>query len=122
MVLGMNKNDFKLIGIIIIIVCVLFIFHFFNKEKANNALVYHGSDLVLTINLNVDNNYVVQGDNGEVVIEVKDKKIKVVSENSPYHLCSKQGYISNTNESIICLPNRIIIELPKDNNIDTEVR
>lgn len=117
----MNKNDFKMILIVTLVICVLFIIYFFNKEEANTALVYHGSDLILTIDLNIDNKYVVQGDNGEVVIIVSNKKIKVENENSPYHLCSKQGYISKTGESIVCLPNKIIIELP-NNDIDTEVK
>ena len=118
----MNKNDFKLIIIIILIVGILLLFRFINKQQANTAIVYHGSEIVLKIDLNIDNEYIVNGDNGDVVIKVLDKKIKVLQENSPYHLCSKQGYISNSGESIICLPNRIIIELPKNDDVDTEVK
>lgn len=118
----MNKNDFKLIMVVILIVSFLFLVRFINKKQSNTALVYHGSEIVLKIDLNINNEYTVIGDNGDVVIKVLDKKIKVVKENSPYHLCSKQGYISNSGESIICLPNRIIIELPKNDDIDTEVK
>ena len=118
----MNKNDFKLIVVIVLIVGVLFLFRLINEHKANTALVYHGSEVILKIDLNINNEYTVNGDNGNVVIKVLDKKIKVVEENSPYHLCSKQGYISNSGESIICLPNRIIIELPKNDDVDVEVK
>lgn len=117
----MNKNDFKMISIVIIVIGILFLLYFINSKKASNALVYYGSDIILTIDLNIDKEYIVQGDNGEVKIEVKNKQIRVNEENSPYHLCSKQGYISKTGESIICLPNKIIIELPND-EIDTEVK
>ena len=118
----MNKNDLKLITIVLIIIVILFLIYFLTNEKSNKALVYHGNNLILTIDLSIDKEYIVKGDNGDVVIKVSDNKIKVEEENSPYHLCSKQGYISNTNESIICLPNRIIIELPKDDSIETEVK
>ena len=118
----MNKNDLKMILIVMLIIGILFLVYFFNKKEANEALVYHGTDLILTIDLNIDKEYVVQGDNGNVVIKVLDKKIKVKEENSPYHLCSKQGYISNSGESIVCLPNKIIIELPSNDGIDTEVK
>ena len=118
--LNMNKNDIRLIVVILLITCIFFIIQFSHK-KADIAYVYHNSDIILTIDLNIDNNYTVMGDNGEVKISVKDHKIKVDSENSPYHLCSKQGYISKKGESIVCLPNRIIIELP-NNDIDTEVK
>jgi len=118
----MNKNDFKLIIVIILIVGILFLFRFINKKQATTALVYHGSEVILKIDLNINGEYIVDGDNGDVTIKVLDKKIKVLQENSPYHLCSKQGYISNSGESIICLPNRIIIELPKNDDVDTEVK
>lgn len=116
----MNKNDVKLIIIIIIIAIIIFVGFFINKKTANVANVYHGNDLILSIDLSIDKTYEVMGENGKVVIEVLNNKIRVVEENSPYHLCSKQGFISNTGQSIICLPNRIIIELP-DDSIDTEV-
>ena len=118
----MNKNDFKLIIIILLVASIFLIFRLVNSEKANLAFVYHGNELILTIDLNINNEYIVSGDNGDVLIKVLDNKIKVESENSPYHLCSKQGFISNSGESIVCLPNKIIIELPSNDSIDTEVR
>lgn len=117
----MNKTDIKLIIVILIIVIILIIVQLLNKTKANVALVYYESDIILTIDLSIDKEYTVKGANGDVIIQVLDNKIKVKEENSNYHLCSKQGYISNSNESIVCLPNKIIIELP-NSDIDTEVR
>ncbi len=116
----MNKNDIRMLIIVVIVIILLFGINMF-KKPSSYALVYHGSDVILNIDLNIDREYVVNGDNGEVVIVVKDHKIKVTNENSPYHLCSKQGYISKKGESIICLPNRIVIELPLD-DIDVEVK
>ena len=56
--------------------------------------------------------------NNDVRIKVKNKKIKVLKEDSPLHLCSKQGYISKSYESIICLPNKIVIKLENNSDID----
>lgn len=116
----MNKNDIKLIIIVLVVIAILFIIYFLNNNKANMAYVYYENDLILTIDLNIDNIYEVDGENGTVKIEVLNNQIRVVEENSPRHLCSKQGFISNSGQSIICLPNKIIIELP-NNEIDTEV-
>lgn len=118
----MNKNDIKLIIIILIIVVICFIFYFMNNKQANKALVYYESDVILEIDLSKNDTYEVMGENGKVIIEVNNNQIRVKEENSPYHLCQKQGYISNTNETLICLPNKIIIELPGEDNIDTEVK
>ena len=117
----MNKNDFKLILIISIIIVISFIFIYKPKKQATIANVYYKSELVLVIDLNINKIYEVNGDNGIVKIEVNNKKIRVIEETSNYNLCSKQGYIENEGESIICLPNKIIIELPS-NEIDVEVK
>lgn len=118
----MNKNDFILIFIVLIIALFLF-FNYLSDKQGNKAFVYHENDLILTINLNIDDTYEVMGDNGKVIIKVNDNKIKVDEETSLYHLCSKQGYISKPKEAIICLPNKIIIEIPNNSNdIDTEVK
>lgn len=114
----MNKKDFILIFIVILIALILILI--VNKKQANIAYVYYDNDLILEIDLKKDDTYKVNGYNGEVIIEVKENKIRVNEENSPYHLCSKQGYISKQGESIVCLPNKIIIKLP-NNDIDTEV-
>ena len=118
----MNKNDIKLIIIVLLITISLFSLSLFQKKSsiARKANVYYANDLILEIDLNINKTYEVEGDNGKVVIEVLDNQIRVVEENSPYHLCSKQGFISNSGQSIICLPNKIIIELP-NNELDTEV-
>lgn len=110
----MNKSDIKLVLVLLIVsIMGVVVFKLFGKNGLS-ALVYHDGELIKTIDLSIDNKYVVNGDNGDVVIVVNDGKIKVDSENSPLHLCSRQGYISNTYESIICLPNKIVINISGD--------
>lgn len=115
----MNKNDIKLIIVILFFIILLFSLTLIRK-KANIANVYYENKLILEIDLSINKTYEVSGDNGKVVIEVLNNQIRVVEENSPYQICSKQGFVSKSGESIICLPNKIIIELPSD-ELDTEV-
>ena len=115
----MNKNDIKLVVIVLIVIVLLFSLTLFRK-KANIANVYYENDLILEIDLSINKTYEVDGYNGKVKIEVLNNQIRVVEENSTYHLCSKQGCVSKSGESIICLPNKIIIELPSD-ELDAEV-
>ena len=117
----MNKNDIKLIIALIIIILVCFIVYFLTKTPATTAKVYYENDLLLTIDLNINNIYTVSGKNGNVIIEVKDKQIRVKEENSPYHICSKQGFISNSNQTLVCLPNKIIVTIGGD-SIDAQVK
>ena len=63
---------------------------------------------------------------GEVQIEIKDDAVRVEKENSPYHLCSIQGWVSDTGRPIICLPNELVVQIEAkeatDNGVDTVIQ
>lgn len=118
----MNKSDIKLIVIISFISIFLLLIINLTKKDSNKALVYYNDKVIKEIDLNIDGNYEVEGYNGKVIIEVKNNKIRVVEENSEKKLCSKQGYISESYESIVCLPNKIVITISSSNEIDTIIR
>lgn len=113
----MKINDIILIIVLLLISCLIFS----KKENGNQALVYYENDLILKIDLSQDNEYDVNGYNGNVHIIVKDNKIKVEEENSPKHICSKQGFISSSNETIVCLPNKIVIKIDSEDKLDTVI-
>lgn len=118
---SMNKSDIKLVVFLLIISIIgIICFKLFSK-KGDVAYIYHDGNLVLTIDLGIDNDYVVNGDLGDVFIVVLGGKIKVEDETSPLHLCSLQGFIDSGSESIVCLPNKVVINIG-NNLYDAVVR
>lgn len=121
----MNKND--IIFSVSIFLIAIGIFLYYNLKEKDNlkiANVFYQNEKLLSINLdeNENNSYIVKGYNGDVKIVTSNGKVKVESENSPLHLCSKQGYISKSYESIICLPNKIVIKIEDSSDLDAIVR
>jgi len=57
---------------------------------------------------------------GYNLIEVGDGKVRVIEADCPDKLDVKQGYISNPGEVIVCLPNRLVIEI-KGDSIDEDL-
>ena len=108
----MNKNDIKLVLVLILVLLIFFLFKINNDSKKNIAKVYYADELIKVISLDKNGKYTVLGDNGEVIIEVKDKKIRVIEEKSLKNLCSKQGY----GDIIVCLPNKIVIKVESDDD------
>ena len=105
----MNKADKIFIGIVIVVVCLLYI------PSLWNAYQNQGKPKTAV------KTYVVQGSLGDVDIEVKDQKVRVEKENSPYHLCSIQGWVSDANTPIVCLPNNIVVVIEtKDSQDDLD--
>lgn len=117
----MNSRDIKLIGGLILLVLVMFgLVSFTKKTGLKKANVYYQNDLILSVLLypNKQETHVVKGYNGEVVIEIDNERIRVKEETSPLHLCSKQGWIKEAYETIICLPNKIVIEIEATTDLD----
>lgn len=109
----MNRYDKALIIFILISSVVLYgSMEWFVRASTNDkvvAVVSYREEEVLRIDMSVDDTYVVEGTLGDVVIEVKDKALRVEKETSPYHICSIQGWVEFANVPIVCLPNHIVI-------------
>lgn len=119
----MNKADKILIFSLILISVIAIVLLNINKNNGKKANVYYDNELILTIDLTKKEKqtFNVKGYNGDVHILVNNGKIKVDQEKSPLNLCSKQGYISSSYETIVCLPNKIVIKITDKEKIDTIV-
>ena len=71
----MNKNDIKLIIILIGIMVIIFMVIRFSSKDGNIAEVFYEDEVILKIDLSKDGEYTVNGLLGDVVLEVKDNKI-----------------------------------------------
>ena len=119
-----NRNDIILIISLLLILIIICVIVMLFKKDGSIAKVYYDNILVLTIPLDTKeiNSYTVMWFNGEVVIFAGQGKIKVDEENSPLHLCSKQGFVSSTTDTIVCLPNKIVIKIENDEVLDGVVK
>lgn len=118
----LTKADRILIVILMLVSFLSLFFLMQQTTQANKADVYVKEEKVLSIDLNKDGHYSVDGTNGKVEIEVKDHAIRVTQENSPHHLCSRQGFVSDSNVPIVCLPNETVIQIEGDTKEDTVIQ
>jgi len=69
----------------------------------------------------VGNTIPIETEYGYNLIEIGDERVRVIEASCPDKIDVKQGYISNIGETIVCLPNKLVIEIKgmeKDNEID----
>ena len=102
----MKKGDFIAIGIILVFALLSFLlFSLFSpssvtvKITENQKIVYEGK-INTDKKIELENNTVVIA-NGEVFMEESNCKNQI---------CVKHKKISRSGESIICLPNKVIVE------------
>ena len=109
----MNKrlrNDLILLASILLIGVILFIFWKINaKNHGKTAIVYHGEEIVLELDLYKNQEVTVDGDISKVVIVVNYGKVYVKESGCLNQICVHMGEKSLENETITCLPNRITI-------------
>lgn len=57
--------------------------------------------------LDVDRSVRIESPRGDLTVEIKGKKVRVIEASCPNRVCEKQGWIGSG--AIICLPNRISV-------------
>lgn len=113
----MNKKDIILI-VILIVISLSFVVP--SNGDTKYAFVYYEDKVILKVKLDKHEKYIVKGYLGDVIIETDINRVKVSKETSKYHLCSIQGYVSNS-MPIVCLPNKIIVKIEDSSVYDAIV-
>lgn len=106
------------------IVAVLAINNNAKNQDEKIARIYQDKKLIYTIDLNsVKETYrlTIDGeDKSENIVEVRNGSIGIIEASCTDHICIDTGSIDNSSVPVVCLPNKIIIEISDntDNSID----
>lgn len=113
----MKRNDKMLIVITLVIAIIVFLIH--------NLLGGKGADTVtvkvdgkITGTYSLIENQTIEINDGSNILEIKDGIADMIEADCPDKLCVKQKAISKNGESIICLPNEVVVEVKS--NEDSE--
>ena len=117
------KNDFKLLAIILGAGLILLLLtRILPQKKGTAAIVSVDGKVYCTLPLSNDTSLTVSTDYGTNVVTVKGGKVFVESADCPDKICVGHRAVNSGNESIVCLPHRLVIEItdsnPEDVNFD----
>jgi hypothetical protein len=73
------------------------------------AHVFHDGRLVQVLPL--DRDCVVEVPGLNVVIEVQDKRVRILESDCPKRICVQTGWISRPGRPIVCVPNKLLIQV-----------
>lgn len=121
----MTKADKYLIIVIIMISLVSL---FYTKNSVGNrdgkyiSIQVNGEEVkqIIFDKKLIGSTIPIETEFGYNLIEIGDERVRVIDADCPDQLDVKQGYISKTGEIIVCLPNRLVIEI-KGMEEDTDV-
>ncbi len=78
---------------------------------ADKAIIRSGGKIFREVSLSRDQMIEVPGPLGISIIIVEKRKVRITSDPSPRQYCVRQGWLQQSGEIAICLPNEVSVEL-----------
>lgn len=121
----MENNERKLLRlrdvfIIVSIIAAVFVFYALLPEGGERAVVSHDGVVIAEIPLDVSGEYVFPQVGG-MVFTAGDGAVSVTESGCGDKTCMRTGKISKRGEAIICVPNKVIVEIKgssKESDVD----
>jgi hypothetical protein len=123
----LTKGDKVLIGSILALALIFFGMWYIqdkNASQAGIAIIRSGGKIVQEIELDTIESKVIpiEGPLGISKAKVEKDTIQMLSSPCKDKVCIKQGKISTSSQSIVCVPNEISITIEKKGEVDEITR
>ena len=80
-------------------------------DLADKAIIRSGGKIFKEVGLSRNQQIEVPGPLGVTVIRIRNRKARIASDPSPRQYCVRQGWLQQSGEIALCLPNQVIVEL-----------
>ena len=105
-----RRNDIILIGALLLIALIAVVYLFFFRATGDTVRVTVDGKLYGVYSLNEEKTLEIKGADGECnLLVIKDGKARMESASCPDGICVSHHEIFREGESIVCLPNRVVI-------------
>lgn len=112
---GLKKKDWMLIGIIICVAVLVTLVHVFIGGKGASKVTVKVDGVIQgTYSLAEDQEIEING--GTNILQIKNGRAKMIEADCPDQLCVHQKAVSMNHESIICLPNKVVVTVESSEN------
>jgi hypothetical protein len=106
--------DKILIGGLVIVTLASFpVIRYFHNEGKRVLIELDGEE-VGKFSLEENRVIPVDGKLGTTNVEISEKGVRVLDSPCPYKLCVKSGPIRRSGETLVCLPNRVVVRITGD--------
>ena len=109
-------KDIILILVLILVSIVIYIGYSFLAVNGSIVRIYVNKEFYEELDLSVNQTKKISSEYGTNIIIIKDNKVFVKSASCDNQICVNHKAISNSNESIICIPNRLVVRIEESDN------
>ncbi len=116
-----NKFDLVIIAVSsILAVALMFVFNS-GKHVGQYAEVYLANELVVRIDLQTKEERLIKIKDNLIIKVFNDGSVAVVESDCPDKICLKTGKIKEVGQSIVCVPNRLLIVIVGSSDVDVVI-
>lgn len=83
----------------------------YRADAVDTMVVKVDGEEVIRVPLTNDGRFLVEGSLGEMEIEIKDRRVRVIDAPCGRKICVQTGWIHRPYQTIICMPNHVVIGL-----------
>jgi len=117
----LTKGDKILFVILLVTSFASLSFTRFFRDIGREVIVEVDGVRVARLDLFENQTIQVHGPIGKTVIEVKASKVRVVSSACPHKICVKTGPVNHAGDTIICVPNKVVVRVLGKNKKQLDV-
>jgi hypothetical protein len=110
-------DKFLIIGLLIVALLGLCVVRY-RAGGTDTVVVQVDGEEVIRASLADDRRFSVDGPLGRTEIEIKDKRVRVIDSPCSRKICVHTGWIGKPYQTIICIPNRVVIRLLSSDDKD----
>ena len=118
-----GKNDiFFLMGIVLLATVLIVVFYSTHSQKGSYAKVTVDGKVYGEYSLFESQTVEIKNQDGDITnyLVIKDGYADITEANCPDKLCAKQKKSSLDRETIVCLPNKVVVEIISNSSSDVD--
>lgn len=101
-----KKTDY-IISAILLFLFLALVVSSYNTQSSDLKAIITAKNNIKTIDLSQNMEFVF----AEIKVEIKNNSIRIVESDCPHRICVHSGAISRPGEIIVCVPNKVMIEI-----------
>lgn len=120
----MKKLDWVIIIFVIIIAGSIFFWNIIRDKKDDSNLlfveIYYNGEIYDKVNLLDSKTITIETELGKNIVEIADGKVHMLESDCRDQICVKSGIIDKVNRNIVCLPNKVHVQIQGNGEDDID--
>lgn len=120
-----SRNDVILIGILLAVALIaylsIYVYQRMHTEKAIAVVTIAGEEYARYPLDKEKTEKIELADGSYNVLEIRDGKADITEASCPDHICVNDRAVSMNHEMIVCLPNKVVVEIENGENAEIDI-